>query len=664
MCGIFGISLTPALQMVSKSNIGTEKALAIFKELALLSKRRGQESSGFAIRAREGKGWKIDGYKEPIHIVNILKSDAFRATESYLIKNNVPFDLIGHARLVTNGDQNNNENNQPIFDSTCAVIHNGIITNISEIDSGYNFNSYGVGKDVDTKFIHKKFSTVTEESGLEIWRNLISQIKGTASIATFSINRDELTLASNNGSLYVAQFANFLVFASEECFLTRIAKQFGLPLEIKKPSYFEFVHKLPRSREEHLNFQKLKLTPREFPKSLTAADRGNPSLLEDNRSRVKQIQRCTKCILPATFPFIAFDNQGVCNFCNNYKKIYTGQENVADFKKTAESFKQKYKRSRYDCLVPFSGGRDSSYGLHLIVKELGLRPVTFTYDWGMVTDLARRNIARMCGELGVENIVVSANLKKKRDNIRKNVLAWLKRPHLGLIPLFMAGDKYFFYYNNLLRKELGIEFDVWMTNKLENTDFKVGYCDIPPNFGKKRIDALSFMETAKMPLFYLKQYFLNPRFWNSSIFDTIGSFYSYYVQPRDGYYRIFDHYPWDEGTVNKTIIGEYGWETSPDFKSTWRIGDGTAAFYNYVYYTVGGFTEIDTFRSNQIREGMITRDEALELANEENIPRFTSIKWYLDILGIDFNMAISEINKIPKLYDFNLIDAGQLSEVR
>lgn len=300
----------------------------------------------------------------------------------------------------------------------------------------------------------------------------------------------------------------------------------------------------------------------------------------------------------------------------------------------------------------------------MIVKELGLRPVTFTYDWGMVTDLARRNIARMCGELGVENIVVSANLKKKRENIRKNVLAWLKRPHLGLIPLFMAGDKYFFYYNNLLKKELGLEFDIWMTNKLENTDFKVGYCDIPPNFGKKRIDALSFMETAKMPLFYLKQYFLNPRFWNSSIFDTIGSFYSYYVQPRDGYYRIFDHYPWDERVVNQTIIGNYGWETSPDFKSTWRIGDGTAAFYNYVYYTVGGFTEIDTFRSNQIREGMITRDEALELANEENIPRFTSIKWYLDILGIDFNMAISEINKIPKLYDSKLISAGQLSEVR
>ena len=43
--------------------------------------------------------------------------------------------------------------------------------------------------------------------------------------------------------------------------------------------------------------------------------------------------------------------------------------------------------------MAFGGGRDSSYGLHLLVKEFGMHPLTFTYDWGMVTDLARRNIA-------------------------------------------------------------------------------------------------------------------------------------------------------------------------------------------------------------------------------------------------------------------------------
>ena len=66
--------------------------------------------------------------------------------------------------------------------------------------------------------------------------------------------------------------------------------------------------------------------------------------------------------------------------------------------------------------------------------------------------------------------------------------------------------------------------------------------------------------------------------------------------------------------------------------------------------TVAGFTEHDTFRSNQIRAGAITRAEAAELVREENRPRFESIEWYADIIGFDCNNAIRIINNIPKLY--------------
>ena len=49
-----------------------------------------------------------------------------------------------------------------------------------------------------------------------------------------------------------------------------------------------------------------------------------------------------------------------------------------------------------------------------------MRPVTYTYDWGMVTDLGRRNISRMSAKLGVENIIVAADIGLKRRNIRKS----------------------------------------------------------------------------------------------------------------------------------------------------------------------------------------------------------------------------------------------------
>ena len=98
---------------------------------------------------------------------------------------------------------------------------------------------------------------------------------------------------------------------------------------------------------------------------------------------------------------------------------------------------------------------------------------------------------------------------------------------------------------------------------------------------------------------------------------------------------------------------QYDWELAPDTNTTWRIGDGTAAFYNYIYYTVAGFTEHDTFRSNQIREGQITREEALKLVKDENRPRYQNIRWYLDTLNMDFSAVIKVINAIPKLYSMD-----------
>jgi hypothetical protein len=97
-------------------------------------------------------------------------------------------------------------------------------------------------------------------------------------------------------------------------------------------------------------------------------------------------------------------------------------------------------------------------------------------------------------------------------------------------------------------------------------------------------------------------------------------------------------------------LNEYDWERAPDTKTTWRIGDGTAAFYNYIYYTVAGFTEHDTFRSNQIREGDLTREQALEIIMDENRPRYPNIKWYLDAIGMRFSDVIPVINAIPKLW--------------
>jgi hypothetical protein len=119
--------------------------------------------------------------------------------------------------------------------------------------------------------------------------------------------------------------------------------------------------------------------------------------------------------------------------------------------------------------------------------------------------------------------------------------------------------------------------------------------------------------------------------------------------PKKDYFHIFDYWTWEERLIDDTLA-MYDWERAQDTTTTWRIGDGTAAFYNYIYRTVAGFTEHDTFRSNQIREGQISRAEALALVEDENRPRYANLKWYLDAVQLDFASTIGVINAIPRLY--------------
>ena len=362
---------------------------------------------------------------------------------------------------------------------------------------------------------------------------------------------------------------------------------------------------------------------------------------------MRAMRRCTTCVLPDTFPFIRFDMKGVCNYCAGYQTKYRGIDASRAKREFIQSL-EKYRSASgsHDVLVPFSGGRDSCYALHLIKHEFGLNPVTFTYDWGMVTDLARRNIARMCGQLGVQNLLVSADIKTKRDNIRKNVTAWLIKPDLGMVPLFMAGDKHFFRIVNELKRQTGIRLDLWAANPLENTDFKSGLCGVAPDFDKSRVDYLSMGRKVRLAAYYASRFLSNPGYINSSLLDTAQAFMSYYVEPRRDFFFIFSYMLWNEDEVNRTLIGEYDFELSPDSTSSWRIGDGTAPFYNYIYMTARGFSEFDTFRSNQIREGHIDRQQALEAILVENRPRTASLRWYLETIGLDFNDTIRRVNQM------------------
>ncbi|MFN4234437.1 MAG: hypothetical protein ACK4IK_06485 [Bacteroidia bacterium] len=678
MCGIFGLIANPS------SGLTQSKSNEIIKKLFILSESRGKESAGIAVKNTADK--KIQVVKHSIPASQLVRSEEYKkfiqnTLQSAFDSNKKishPFAVIAHARLVTNGSQENNNNNQPVIKSGSVAVHNGIITNVDELWQKYQH--LGREFEVDTEIFIAiiKHYIASGKSIIDAVQLAYQEIKGTASTAILFSEFNKVILASNNASLYYAynNEKGILIFASENYILQTAINELNLKAEygLSDSIWSEpFSGKIIDIESFHIEKFKLKACNNapvdvqtsikdeiinhspDKPVDLEEAKRqleylkDSPlrKLLQFNIDAISKLKRCTKCLLPETFPFIQYDSQGVCNYCHKYIVKKQGAREQ-EFKELMKQYRSK--DGKPDCIIPFSGGRDSSYGLHYIVNELELHPITYTYDWGMVTDLARRNIARVCGKLGIENIIVSADIHMKRKNIRMNVEAWLKKPQLGMIPLFMAGDKQFFYYVNQIKKQTGIKLDIWSTNILENTDFKVGFCGISPNFDKTRPDYLPFSSKVGLAWYYAKNFLTNPAYLNSSIFDTLSSFYSYYAEPRIHFYQLFDWIKWDEKKIEKTLFEEYDWEVSPDTTTTWRIGDGTAAFYNYIYYTVAGFSEFDTFRSNQIREGLITREEGLKYINQENRPRFESMKWYFNTIGVDFEKAVKVVNAIPKMY--------------
>lgn len=604
MCGIFG-STTP--------NGLDEKSLSTIIKHA---EQRGRDSSGLVVHRPGG----YLAYRADFTIEKLLKRAPLVGVDAF----------IGHSRLVTNGTADN----QPVIRDGVAVVHNGIIVNYDELWPTINkTRELTINSEIIPAILASQLESGADLAAAADY--VLSVVKGNASCAALVPALGKLVLFSNSGSLYVGEQASGHVFSSERYPLEQIgataihqvraAEVFDVPTvqaEIKitewKARTVDLVPGLNLSSVE----EKLLVYPK------------------------PELKRCTKCILPETMPFIQFDAAGVCNYCTNYKI-----RNHPRPKEELFELVKPYRRSSGDeVLVPFSGGRDSCYALHLIVNELELRPVTYTYDWGMVTDLGRRNISRMSAQLGVENIIVAPDITKKRDNIRRNLKAWLKSPNLGMLSVLTAGDKHFFRHIETVKEQTGLSLNLWGINPLEVTHFKSGFLGVPPDFAEERVYSHGAMKQLRYQKLRFGAMTHSLGYFNRSLWDTLsGEYYRSFTKKSD-YYHIFDYWRWDEEQIDNTLLNEYDWEKAPDTTTTWRIGDGTAAFYNYAYYTVAGFTEHDTFRSNQIREGDITREEALRLVAEENTPRYPNLRWYLDVLGIDFADAVRVVNNIPRLY--------------
>jgi N-acetyl sugar amidotransferase len=104
---------------------------------------------------------------------------------------------------------------------------------------------------------------------------------------------------------------------------------------------------------------------------------------------------------------ISFDSKGICDHCFTYDtKIrpfwHTDGRGKLKLEELVKKIKKEGKGKEFDCLMGMSGGIDSSYLLHVVAKEFGLRPLVFHVDAGWNSQVAVNNIERLIDGLGLD----------------------------------------------------------------------------------------------------------------------------------------------------------------------------------------------------------------------------------------------------------------------
>lgn len=323
------------------------------------------------------------------------------------------------------------------------------------------------------------------------------------------------------------------------------------------------------------------------------------------------MNRWTQCILPDSVHGISFDQDGVCNFCQTYTPPeLLGEEQLLQ---VFESMKPKY--VGYDCIVPLSGGRDSTFVLYQAVRRYGLVVLAVSYDNEFQIPSAHQNVARACEILNVKLI----RKRSDRDTAHKVVKEGLLY-NGGICSACTYGYKSSVY---AAAQEYKIPLIIWGSSAVENTArmrsvFAATEANGNQVFTKitRRLKTWTnpYSLRAKYNMFKLSNEIpvQGNAFWqmNNVSIDP--------AQIRE--ISLFDYIEWNRQDIVNTIITELGWQKPDDRTSTWRADCYLHSFENWKFIQKHGCTKDAFGYCNMINAGHLTRDEAL-LREEEMLQR-------------------------------------------
>ena len=314
------------------------------------------------------------------------------------------------------------------------------------------------------------------------------------------------------------------------------------------------------------------------------------------------MQICQKCVLDDKFPRINFDSKGICNYCRSSKKADVQKALKKKYEnRLIELISQNRGKSNYDCLVAFSGGKDSTYTLHLIKNKYKLNILAFSFDNWFQSKGAYNNICNVIKKLDIDHLIVMPKFETFKKIMHTAISHELYSPKtlerastvcttcLALIRF--TGFK--------IAIEKNIPFVVF--------GLSPGQAPVVTSVFKTSSEMIRKMQNAIFkPLFNHLGNIINPYFLNESHFNKKNSF-PYSINP-----LAFSDYNEDEMI---SIVQNFGW-IKPDDTDANSTNCLLNAFANQLHIEKYGYNPYAFEISELVRNGSLSREEGIKRLKE------------------------------------------------
>ncbi len=326
-------------------------------------------------------------------------------------------------------------------------------------------------------------------------------------------------------------------------------------------------------------------------------------ILQNSNLKNDKIFWCKNCINMSTRPRIEFDRNGICNACSWSKEKKTldwGKR--TEILNTALKKNKKKKKSKYDCIVPVSGGKDGSYVAYKLKESYGLNVLTVTARPPLESDIGKKNLHNFIDQ-GFDHIHVSPNAKVMQKYNKAGFI--LKgSPYYGwLIAIFAVVTK-IAIQNNISLVFYGEDGEIEYGGSTQNKNkpfFDIDYI-INNYFAGDYYQITKDLKIDKDELYWFnldKKEFLknNLKFTHWGFFEPWDSYRNYLFVKKK--FKFSESSQGNEGTFT-------------NFAQNDQI---LFSLHMHLMYLKFGFGRATQDAGIEIRRGAMTRDQAINLAN-------------------------------------------------